>query len=195
MFREEKKKMRNAAVNFKNYIMRKEAEALALIYAPKLKKQGSAIVAEIILIVVVIALAVALWTVKKKGVGNFVSCMVALVLLMAMMIFSVTTYANLNLAIKKSRIERSFMLQMEAEGYLSLSARDALTQQLTDMGVEQISFAGTTLSPAGYGNIVTLSVTGRIKMTNIVGMKNLFEFIRGDDTSDFKIYQKSTAKY
>ena len=129
-----------------------------------------------------------LWTVKKKGVGNFV----ALVLLMAMMIFSVTTYANLNLAIKKSRIERSFMLQMEAEGYLSLSARDALTQQLTDMGVEQISFAGTTLSPAGYGNIVTLSVTGRI---NIVGMKNLFEFIRGDDTSDFKIYQKSTAKY
>lgn len=87
------------------------------------------------------------------------------------------------------------MLQMEAEGYLSLSARDALTQQLTDMGVEQISFAGTTLSPAGYGNIVTLSVTGRIRMTNIVGMKNLFEFIRGDDTSDFKIYQKSTAKY
>lgn len=136
-----------------------------------------------------------LWTVKKKGVGYFVSCMVALVLLMAMMIFSVTTYANLNLAIKKSRIERSFMLQMEAEGYLSLSARDALTQQLTDMGVEQISFAGTTLSPAGYGNIVTLSVTGRIRMTNIVGMKNLFEFIRGDDTSDFKIYQKSTAKY
>jgi hypothetical protein len=59
MFREEKKKMRNAAVNFKNYIMRKEAEALALIYAPKFKKQGSAIVAEIILIVVVIALAVA----------------------------------------------------------------------------------------------------------------------------------------
>ncbi|HAX59847.1 MAG TPA: hypothetical protein DCY19_08030 [Eubacterium sp.] len=51
--------MRNAAVNFKNYIMRKEAEALALIYAPKFKKQGSAIVAEIILIVVVIALAVA----------------------------------------------------------------------------------------------------------------------------------------
>lgn len=59
MFREEKKKMRNAAVNFKNYIMRKDPEALALIYAPKLKKQGSAIVAEIILIVVVIALAVA----------------------------------------------------------------------------------------------------------------------------------------
>lgn len=43
-----------------------------------------------------------LWTVKKKGVGNFVSCMVALVLLMAMMIFSVTTYANLNLAIKRA---------------------------------------------------------------------------------------------
>ena len=67
MFREEKKKMRNAAVNFKNY--RKEAEALALIYAPKLKKQGSAIVAEIILIVVVIALAVA----YKAGALTFLN--------------------------------------------------------------------------------------------------------------------------
>lgn len=84
---------------------------------------------------------------------------------------------------------------METEGYLSPSARDALIQQLTDLGAEQISLEGTTMSPAGYGNIITLSVTGRIKVDNIIGMKTLYEFIRGDDTNEFRIYQKSTAKY
>lgn len=132
---------------------------------------------------------------KKPGIGNFISCTITILIIMAVMMFSIITYSNLNLAIRKGRIERSFVMQMEAEGYLSPSARDALTRQLTDMGVEQISYAGTTMSPVGYGNIVVLSVTGRIKVTNIVGMKNLFEFIRGDDTNEFRIYQKSTAKY
>lgn len=133
--------------------------------------------------------------IKKNAVGNFISCMISIIILMMLMVFSVSTYLNLDLAIKKGRIERSFLLQMEAEGYLSPSARDALTQQLSDLGVEQLSYAGTTLSPAGYGNVVVLSVTGRIRFNNIIGMKNLFEFLRGENTVDFKIYQKSTAKY
>lgn len=133
--------------------------------------------------------------VKKNAVGNFISCMISIIILMMLMVFSISTYFNLDLAIRKGRIERSFLLQMEAEGYLSPSAKDALTRQLSDLGVEQLSYAGTTLSPAGYGNVVVLSVTGRIKFNNIIGMKNLFEFLRGEDTVDFKIYQKSTAKY
>lgn len=133
--------------------------------------------------------------IKKNAVGNFISCMVSIIILMMLMVFSISTYFNLDLAIRKGRIERSFLLQMEAEGYLSPSAKDALTQQLSDLGVEQLSYSGTTLSPAGYGNVVVLSVTGRIKFNNIIGMKNLFEFLRGEDTVDFKIYQKSTAKY
>lgn len=133
--------------------------------------------------------------IKKEGVGNLVTCMIAMVILMAVMGYSVVTYTNLNLAIKKGRIERSVLLQMETEGYLSAAARDELTRQLTDLGVEGISFAGTTMTPAGYGNTVILSVTGTIRTKNIIGLKNLSEFLRGSDTNDFKIYQKSTAKY
>lgn len=133
--------------------------------------------------------------IKKEGVGNLVTCMIAIVILMAVMGYSVVTYTNLNLAIKKGRIERSVLLQMETEGYLSAAARDELTRQLTDLGVEGISFAGTTMTPAGYGNTVILSVTGTIRMKNIIGLKNLSEFLLGDDTNEFKIYQKSTAKY
>lgn len=132
---------------------------------------------------------------KKEAAGSFVDCTIAVLILMAIVVYSINLYSNLNLAIQKGRIERSFILQMETEGCLSSSARDALVQQLTDIGVEQISFEGTTISPAGYGNIVVLSVTGRIKVNNIAGMRSLYEFIRGDDTCEFKIYQKSTAKY
>lgn len=133
--------------------------------------------------------------IKKEGVGNLVTCMIAMVILMAVMGYSVVTYTNLNLAIKKGRIERSVLLQMETEGYLSAAARDELIRQLTDLGVEGISFAGTTMTPAGYGNTVILSVTGTIRTKNIIGLKNLSEFLRGDDTNEFKIYQKATAKY
>lgn len=133
--------------------------------------------------------------IKKEGVGNLVTCMIAIVIFMAVMGYSVITYTNLNLAIKKGRIERSVLLQMETEGYLSAAARDELTRQLTDLGVEGISFAGTTMTPAGYGNTVILSVTGTIRMKNIIGLKNLSEFLLGDDTNEFRIYQKSTAKY
>lgn len=133
--------------------------------------------------------------IKKEGVGNLVTCMIAIVIFMAVMGYSVVTYTNLNLAIKKGRIERSVLLQMETEGYLSAAARDELTRQLTDLGVEGISFAGTTMTPAGYGNTVILSVTGTIRTKNIIGLKNLSEFLRGSDTNEFKIYQMSTAKY
>ena len=133
--------------------------------------------------------------IKKEGVGNLVTCMIAIVILMAVMGYSVVTYTNLNLAIKKGRIERSVLLQMETEGYLSAAARDELTRQLTDLGVEGISFAGTTMTPAGYGNTVILPVTGTIRMKNIIGLKNLSEFLRGSDANEFKIYQMSTAKY
>lgn len=51
--------MRNMAMNIKNYLVRKEAEAFMAVFSPKSKKEGSAIVAEVIVIVVVIALAVA----------------------------------------------------------------------------------------------------------------------------------------
>ena len=133
--------------------------------------------------------------IKKEGVGNLVTCMIAIVILMAVMGYSVVTYTNLSLAIKKGRIERSVLLQMETEGYLSAAARDELTRQLTDLGVEGISYAGTTMAPAGYGSTVILSVTGTIRTKNIIGLKNLSEFLRGSDTNEFKIYQMSTAKY
>lgn len=125
----------------------------------------------------------------------FVDCIITILILMAVIVYSIKMYSNLDLAIEKKRIERSFIMQMETEGCLSQAAKDALIQELTELGVEQISFQGTTMSQVGYGSKVVLSVTGRIKIDNIIGMRSLYEFIRGDSTNEFRIYQTSTAKY
>lgn len=58
--------MRNVAMNVKNYLVRKEAEAFMAVFSPKSKKEGSAIIEAVIVVVVVIALAIVF---KKGGIA------------------------------------------------------------------------------------------------------------------------------
>lgn len=132
--------------------------------------------------------------VKKRAVGNMLSCLIGLLLIFIVLYYAVNLCATLNVAVKKTRIERSFMMQMETEGYLSPSAKSALIDELEELGVYNISLTGTTMVPAGYGNDVILSVQGQVKTNNIIGLSVSWGWIRGGD-SEFKIYQKSTAKY
>ena len=74
---------------------------------------------------------------------------------------------------------------METYGYLTPEKRDRLTKELSDMGVSNISYAGTTMSMAGYGQEIVLSVTAEVGRN--------FVFVRGGE-ENFRIYQKSTAK-
>ena len=130
---------------------------------------------------------------RKRGVGNMLSCMVCMLLLFIVIYLGMDIYGRMNLAIKKSRIERTYLLYMETYGYLAPDKRALLTEQLADIGVENISYTGTTLTPAGYGQEVILSVTGTIRTNAVTGIAQGLSFIR-EGSSDFKIYQKSTAK-
>lgn len=132
-------------------------------------------------------------TTRKRGVGNMLSCMVGMLLLFMVIYLGMDIYGRMNLAIKKSRIERTYMLYMETYGYLTPDKQAVLTEELMDIGVVNISYAGTTLTKTGYGQEVILSVTGTIR-TNAVGkIAQGLSFIREGDVN-FKIYQKSTAK-
>lgn len=130
---------------------------------------------------------------RKRGVGNMLSCMVCMLLLFMVIYLGMDIYGRMNLAIKKSRIERTYLLYMETYGYLAPDKRVLLTEQLVDIGVENISYTGTTLTPAGYGQEVILSVTGTIRTNAVTGIAQGLSFIR-EGGSNFKIYQKSTAK-
>jgi hypothetical protein len=65
---------------------------------------------------------------------------------------------------------------------------------LAKIGVSNISLDGTTLTQAGYGNDVILSVTGRLNVAIITGISRNMEWIYGGSSIDFRIYQISTAK-
>lgn len=62
--------MRNMMAKAQNFILRKEAQVLNAVYAQGCRKKGNAIVAEVIVMVVLIALAVAYKTGALKYVGE-----------------------------------------------------------------------------------------------------------------------------
>ena len=133
------------------------------------------------------------WKKKKSGVGNMLSCMLGMLFLVMVMYLGLDMYARVNMAINKSRIERTYILYMETYGYLTPEKRDRLTKELSDMGVSNISYAGTTMSMAGYGQEIVLSVTGILRMNSVAEVGQNFVFVRGGE-ENFRIYQKSTAK-
>lgn len=121
------------------------------------------------------------------------SCMIGMLFLFIVVFLGMDIYARLNMAVSKLRIERTYMLLMETDGYLTPFRQEQLTEELSKLGVEDISYSGTTLTPADYGHEVVLSVTGTIHIDGVTALTEYFQFIRGG-YSEFRIYQKSTAK-
>lgn len=133
---------------------------------------------------------------KNKALADLVTCMITMLIMFVVLYLGVIICVEINLGIKKARIERTYLLAMETEGYLSAENMALMAQELADIGVINISFEGTTVTPAGYGNYVYLSVSGKIETSGIQGISaDSWSWIRGDNYIDFKIKQKSTAKY
>lgn len=130
---------------------------------------------------------------RKSGVGNMISCMLCILFLFIVMQLGLDMYGTMNLAIRKSRIERTYILYMETYGYLTRDRQEQLTRELSSLGVADISYAGTTLTQAGYGQEIILSVTGCLRTGMLGEFADGFSFLR-EGMTDFRIYQKSTAK-
>lgn len=61
-----------------------------------------------------------------------------------------------------SQIARQYILKMETVGYLEEADRIRLGRELDSVGVTDLEFAGTTMSPVTYGDIITLEIRGRL---------------------------------
>lgn len=132
--------------------------------------------------------------VKKKASSQFMALLICVLILCIVLYYSVNITGQMNAAIKKSRIERDYMLAMESKGYLTAELKTTLEQELIDMGVDDISFDGTTLTEVGYGQPIYLCVTGKIHLNDIMGL-NGWSWLMGGGIYDFKINQRTTAKY
>lgn len=131
---------------------------------------------------------------RKGAVGNMLSCMLGLLIMAVVMQYGLSLSYQAELAVKKMRIERKYMFYMESNGYLTEDYRQSLVKELSDIGVTNIDMSGSTLTPAGYGNVVVLSVSGTISNGEITGIDRNWRMTSGDGYN-FRIYQKSTAKY
>lgn len=62
-----------------------------------------------------------------------------------------------------NQITRAYLLEMETLGYLPNDKQIQLQHSLEECGLSNISFSGTTLSTAEYGEMIRLVVSGTMK--------------------------------
>ncbi len=62
-------------------------------------------------------------------------------------------------------LSRSYMLQMEQDGYLTAENAEMLREELSKIGLEEIDLSGSTLSRTGYGTRIYLEIQGTLGET------------------------------
>ncbi len=89
---------------------------------------------------------------------------------------------------------RGYMLEMETVGYLKSASITSLQNSLEKEGLTDISFSGTTITPADYGDDIQLVIEGELKMNLDVAIPLLYESSK-DWVIPIKISLHSTAKH
>lgn len=69
-----------------------------------------------------------------------------------------------------NQVARAYLLKMETVGYLPIELLEELECDLTECGLEDISFAGTNTQPVSYGMPIYLSVSGKLKRNIYIGI-------------------------
>lgn len=102
---------------------------------------------------------------RKKERGNIGEMLSAMVCILAMLSILMCFFGSMEILQTKARVSqlaRQYALRMECSGYLEKEREEALKRELEELGVSEISLDGTTLSPVGYGERITLNIKGRI---------------------------------
>jgi len=132
---------------------------------------------------------------KKQGsMMKLVAVLISVVVTGIMGIVMVSFSGNLD---NKDRIyitAREYLLSMETKGYLVEEDKEQLLFSLTELGMTNISLSGTTLTEAGYGNKVTIEITGEIELTSYSVLEKL-DVRRRMQTIPVHVKKSSTAKY
>lgn len=102
----------------------------------------------------------------QKREGNVGDLMITGICLLAMTVIMLAYMDSVELIQEKAEVgqlARKYILRMETVGYLTAEDRTALTQALTDMGVTEIDYTGTTMGQVTYGAPIVLKIQGNLK--------------------------------
>lgn len=98
---------------------------------------------------------------KNDGsVGDVMPMCIFVICIAFVMISFADCVRLINVKASVSQISRQYILKMETYGYLTENDRDNLVRSLAEIGLENISLAGTDMSEVGYGNEINLYISG-----------------------------------
>lgn len=104
---------------------------------------------------------------KKAGMSQFLSTLICLAVIITFVMAIVYAFGGILKEDSINRIHRKYLLSMEREGYLTPAYEAALIGELTAEGATNISLAGTSTAPVGYGNTVILRIECDIPVDSI----------------------------
>lgn len=102
--------------------------------------------------------------IKQRGnVTDILSTCICILAMSALLMFYLHFYGMIQQKQEVSQLARKYILQMETIGCLTPADKVKLDRELTDIGIENISFGATTVNPVGYGEPITLFIRGTLK--------------------------------
>ncbi|MCH5343312.1 MAG: hypothetical protein J1E64_04670 [Acetatifactor sp.] len=102
----------------------------------------------------------------RKREGNVGDLLITGICILAMTVVMLAYMDSVELLQQKSQVgqlARKYILRMETVGYLTAEDKTALTQALSDLGVTEIDYTDTTLSPVSFGEPILLRIQGNLK--------------------------------
>lgn len=101
---------------------------------------------------------------KEEGnVGEFMSVCICMLLLTALLTAYMDSVRLIDEKTEVNQIARKYILRMETVGRLTESDRAMLYQELSALGASEVSFEGSTVVSAGYGEPIVLSIRGKLR--------------------------------
>ena len=105
---------------------------------------------------------------KDKGIlDQFLPAIVVIVLLAVLWTGSMISASNIDRSSDIHHVARTYLLRMEADGFLTEDNRNLLLAELEALDMENIDLTGTSFTNVGYGNPVRLVIRGVVTLSDI----------------------------
>ena len=98
---------------------------------------------------------------------QFLPAIVVIVLLAVLWTGSMITASNINRSNDIQQVARTYLLQMETDGYLTEEIKGLLLNDLAALDMVNIDLTGTSFTDVGYGNQVRLVIRGKVNLKDI----------------------------
>ena len=131
---------------------------------------------------------------RKGSIMNVLAACICILTMTIIMMAFMGSVGLLNSKAAVSQIARKYILRMETVGYLTENDRVELSRELTEVGVVDLDFTGTTLSQVDYGSPILLVIHGKVSGQIAATGGGLLRKVFGKSFYEFEERRMSTAK-